>query len=126
LLAKQRKDHGENDRVGQSRWNTGLSGSEKTTCTLWDGQQHTRAQHKEERRRDQQIRLREDETQRLGDETVHEEEHEGVEHDGTLTRVSVHDTNVSARCREKYTWAESQKKSSWDGNLLGGNIGEHC
>lgn len=111
--------------MGQSRWDTGLTGSEQTGVALRNRQQDTRAQDEEERRRDQQIGLREDETQRASDERVHEEEHESVEHNGRLAGLSVHDTNVSARGCEEHTWAESQKKCSWDGDLLRSDIWKH-
>ena len=125
MLAKQRKHHGENDRMGQRRRHTGLTRHKETVASLRDGQQNTRAESQEQSSRHQQIGLREHETQRTSDDRVHEEEHEGVEHDGTLAGLSVHETDVFARRSEQNAGAESQKKSGWDGNFLGRNIGQH-
>jgi len=125
LLAKQRKHHGENDCMGQRRRDTRLARHKETIASLRDRQQHTRAESQEQRRGDQEIGLREHETQRSSDHGVHEEEHESVEHDRTLTGLSVHETDIFARRSEQDAGAESQKKGSRDGNFLRCNIGQH-
>ena len=125
MLAKQRKHHGENDCMGQHRRDTGLARHKETVASLWNGQQNTRAESQEQSSRHQQVGLCEHETQRTGDDRVHEEEHEGVEHDSTLAGLSVHETDVSARRGEQDAGAESQKKSGWDCNFLRRNIGQH-
>jgi Asp-tRNA(Asn)/Glu-tRNA(Gln) amidotransferase B subunit len=88
LTTQKREDNRENDRVGQSRWETRLTRSEKSTRTWWNSQQETWAQRQKERRRDDQVGLRQDETHRLRDETVDEEEDESVEHSGHLGGLS--------------------------------------
>ena len=125
LTTQKREDHRENDRVGQSRWEAGLTGSKKTSRTWGDGQQETWAQRQEESCSHNQIGLRQNETHRLRDEAVHEEENEGVEENSHLICLSVRDFETAPVGGQKNAWAERQKKSGWNRNFLGGNIGEH-
>ena len=125
-MTQKREHHREHDRVGQRRRDTRLSRADETTRTWWDGQEETWAERREEHRRHNQIGLRQHETHRFGDETVHEEEHERVEHSGHLTGLTGHKLDVFARGGQENTWAEREKKRRWDSNFLGGNIGEHC
>jgi len=125
LTTQNREYHREDDRVGQYRQKARLTRSEKTTRTLGDGQQHTRAQDQEKGGRHDQVCLRQNETHCLGDEAVHEEENEGVEENSHLICLSVRDFETAPVGGQKNAWAERQKKSGWNRNFLGGNIGEH-
>jgi hypothetical protein len=125
LTTQKREDHRENDRVGQSRWEAGLTGSEKTSRTWGNGQQETWAQRQEESCGHNQIGLGQNETHRLRDEAVHEEENEGVEENSHLVCLSVRDFETAPIGCQKNAWAERQKKSGWNRNFLGGNIWEH-
>jgi hypothetical protein len=125
LTTQKREDNRKNDRVGQSRWKTGLTGSEKSARTWWNGQEKTWTESQEERGSHDQVGLGQDKTHRLRDETVDEEEHESVEHNSGLAGLSVHKLDVFARGGQENAGAESQKKGSWNRNFLGGNIWEH-
>ena len=125
MTTQKREDNREHDRVGQSRWEARLTGSEKTTRTWGDGQEKTWTECQEERRRHNQVGLRQHETHRLCDETVDKEEHERVEHSGHLGGLSVDKLETAPVGGQENTWAECQKKSGGDRDLLGGNIGEH-
>jgi hypothetical protein len=122
LPTQKREDHRENDRVGQRRWKAGLTRSEKTARTWGNGQEETWTESQEESCGHQQIGLRQNETHRLGDEAVHEEEDEGVEENGHLTCLLVHKLDVFALGGQENTWAERQKKGGWDRNFLGSDI----
>jgi hypothetical protein len=102
-----------------------LTGSEKTARTWWNSQQETWAECQEEGRGHNQVGLCQNETHRLRDETVDKEEDECVEHSGHLRGLSVQKIDFSPVGGQENTWAESQKKSSWDGDFLGCDIGEH-
>jgi len=102
-----------------------LTRSEKTARTWGNREEETWAQGQEERRRHDQVGLRQNETHRLGDEAVHEEEHEGVEHNGHLAGLSVDELDTLPVGGQENTWAERQKKGGWDRNLLGSDIWEH-
>jgi hypothetical protein len=125
LTTQKREDHSEDDRVGQRRREARLSGSEKTARTWGDGQEETWAQGQEESCGHNQIGLRQNETHRSGDEAVDEEENEGVEHNGHLVGLSVHELETAPVGGQKNAWAERQKKGGWDRNFLGGDIWEH-
>ena len=60
-----------------------------------------------------------------GDEAVHEEEDEGVEENGHLGGLSVHELDIFALGSQKNAGAERQKKGGWDRNFLGSDIWEH-
>ena len=125
LTTQKREDNRENDCVGQSRWEARLTRSEKTSRTWWNSQKKTWAERQEESGCDDQIGLRQNETHRLRDETVHEEEHERVEHSGHLRGLSVCELERTSVGGQENAWAERQKKSGWNGNFLGGDIWEH-
>lgn len=126
LLAKQRKDGREDDRVRQGRGDAGLTRGEDTTRAGGERQKHTGAEGKEQSGCHEKIGLGENQTESLGDERVHEEENETVERDRHLSGLTVHELDVATRCGEKDTGAERQKKSGGDGNLLGCKFGQHC
>ena len=125
LTTQKREDQGKHDRVGQSRWKAGLTGSEKSARTWWNGQEKTWAESQEEGGGHDQIGLGQYETHRLGNETVDEEEHESVEEDSHLIGLSVDKLETAPVGGQKNAWAERQKKGSWNRNFLGGNIWEH-
>ena len=125
MTTQKREDHGEHHRVCQSRWETGLAGSEKTARTWGNGQEETWAEHQEEHSGHDQVGLGQNETHRLRDETVDEEEHESVEENSHLIGLSVSDFETAPVGGQKNAWAERQKKSSGDRNFLGGNIWKH-
>jgi len=112
--------------VCQGRGDAGLTRGEDTTRARGEREKHTGAEGKEQSRRHEKIGLGENQTESLGDERVHEEEHETVERDSHLTGLTVHELDVATRRGEKYAGAERQKKSGRDGNLLGGKFGQHC
>jgi len=112
--------------VCQRSLHTGLTRSENPTRTWRDCQEETWAERQEEPGRHNQIGLREHETHRLGDKAVHEEENERVKHSGHLGGLSVEELEFAPVGGQENTWAECEKKRRWDGNFLGGNIGEHC
>jgi len=125
LTTQKRENHREDDRMGQRRWEAGLTWLEKTARAWWNRQEETWTESQEESRGHQQVGLRQNETHRLGDEAVHEEEDEGVEENGHLSCLSVHKLDIFALGGQENTWAERQKKGGWDRNFLGGNIWEH-
>jgi hypothetical protein len=125
LTSQKREAQGKYDRVGQSRWKAGLTGSEKSARTWWNGQEKTWAESQEESGGHNQVGLGQYETQRLRDETVDEEEHERVEEDSHLIGLSVDKPETAPVGGQKNAWAERQKKSGWNRNFLGGNIWEH-
>ena len=125
LTTQKREDHSENDRMGERRRNARLSGSEKTVRTWGNSQEETWAERQEECGCDDQVGLRQNETHRLRDETVDEEEHERVEHGGHLGGLSVYELERTPVGGQENTGAERQKKSGWNGNFLGGDIWEH-
>jgi len=125
LTTQKREDHGEHHRVCQSRWETGLAGSEKTARTWGNGQEETWAEHQEEGGGHDQVGLGQHKTHRLRDETVDEEEHERVEHNSHLRGLTVEELDIFAFGGQENTWAERQKKGRWYGNFLGSDIGEH-
>jgi hypothetical protein len=125
LTTQKREDQGKHDRVGQSRWKAGLTGSEKSARTWWNGQEKTWAESQEESSGHDQVGLGQYETQRLRDETVDEEEHESVEEDSHLIGLSISDLEAAPVGGQKNAWAERQKKGGWNRNFLGGNIWEH-
>ena len=125
LTTQKREDQGKHDRVGQSRWKAGLTGSEKSARTWWNGQEKTWAESQEESSGHDQVGLGQHETQRLRDETVDEEEHERVEEDSHLIGLSISDLETAPVGGQKNAWAERQKKGGWNRNFLGGNIWEH-
>jgi hypothetical protein len=126
LATQKRKHDREHNRVGQRRRDAGLTRPEDTTRAWGEGQQETRAECDEERGRHEQVGLGEDETHRLGNEAVHQEEHERVEEHGGLAGLAVEELDVLTRGGEKHTGAERQKKGSRDGNLLRSKVrGKH-
>ena len=125
LTTQKREDDSEDYRVSQRRRDARLTRSEKTARTWGNREEETWAQGQEERCRHDQVGLRQNETHRLGDEAVHEEEDEGVEHNGHLVGVSCANIESLALGGQENTWAERQKKGGWDRNLLGSDIWEH-
>ena len=125
LTTQKREDQGKHDRVGQSRWKAGLTGSEKSARTRWNGQEKTWTESQEEGGGHDQVGLGQHETHRLRNETVHEEEHECVEEDSHLIGLSVSDFETAPVGGQKNAWAERQKKGSWNCNFLGGDIWKH-
>ena len=125
LTTQKREDNRENDCVGQSRWEARLTGSEKTSRTWWNSQEKTWAERQEESCGYDQVGLCQNETHRLRDETVDKEEDECVEHSGHLRGLSVQKVDLSPVGGQENAWAESQKKSGWNGDFLGCDIGEH-
>ena len=125
LTTQKREDNRENDRVGEHRWETRLTWSEKSTRTWGNGEEKTWAQCQEEGGGHDQVGLRQNETHRLRDETVDKEEDECVEHSGHLRGLSVEKIDFLPVGGQENTWAERQKKSGGDRDFLGGNIGEH-
>ena len=125
LTTQKREDNRKHDRVGQSRWKAGLTGSEKSARTWWNGQEKTWTESQEESGGHDQVGLGQHETQRFRDETVDEEEHESVEEDSHLIGLSVSDLETAPVGGQKNAWAERQKKGGWNRNFLGGNIWEH-
>jgi hypothetical protein len=113
--------------MSHDSWDAGLTRREDTSGAWGEGKEETWAESQEESGGDDQIGLGEHNTHRLGDEAVHEEEDESVEKHGHLTGLAVHELDVLARGGDEHTWAEREKKSGWDGNLLSGDIwdGEH-
>ena len=126
LSTQKREDNREDNRVGQNRGEARLTRSEKTARTWWNSQKKTWAERHEERCGYDQVRLCQDKTHRLCDETVDEEKDECVEHSGHLGGLSVQEVDLSPVGGQKNAWAESQKKSGWNSDFLGCNIGEHC
>ena len=125
LTTQKREDDSEDYRMSQCRRDTRLTRSEKTARTRGNCQEETWAQRQEERCSHDQVGLRQNETHRLGDEAVHEEEDKGVEHNGHLAGLSVHELDTLPVGGQENTRAERQKKSGWDRNLLGSDIWEH-
>jgi len=125
LTTQKREDNRENDCVGQSRWEARLTRSEKTSRTWWNSQKKTWAECQEESCCHDQVGLCQNKTHRLCDETVHKEEDECVEHSGHLRCLSVHEADFSPIGGQENAWAERQKKSGWNSDFLGCNIGEH-
>jgi len=111
--------------VSQTRAQTRLTGSENSARTWWNGQEKTWAESQEKRSGHDQVCLGQNKTHRAGDETVNEEEDEGVEKNSHLVCFSVSDLETAPVGGQKNAWAECQKKSSGDRNFLGGNIWEH-
>ena len=125
LTTQKREDDSEDHGVGECRCHTRLTGAKKTARTWGNCQEETWAQGQEERCRHDQVGLRQNETHRLGDEAVHEEEDEGVEHNGHLVGVSCANIESLAVGGQENAWAERQKKGGWDRNFLGSDIWEH-
>ena len=125
MATQKRKHHREDDRVGQGSGEAGLTRSNHTTRTWGEGQEKTWTEGQEEGSGHEQIGLGEYDTQRLGDETVHQEEHERVEEHGGWGSLAVHELDVFASGGDEYTWAECEKKGGRDGNFLGSDIGQH-
>jgi hypothetical protein len=111
--------------MGESRGDAGLARPEKTTGAWGYGEEKTRAEGNEERRGHEEVGLGKHKTHRLGDEAVHEEEHESVEEDGHLIGFAVHELDVATRGGHENTGAEREKKGGRDGNFLGSDIREH-
>ncbi|AFK65885.1 hypothetical protein OLVG_00131 [Ostreococcus lucimarinus virus OlV6] len=112
LTTQKREDHSENDRMGERRRNARLSGSEKTARTWGNSQEETWAERQEECGCDDQVGLRQNETHRLRDETVDEEEHERVEHGGHLGGLSVCELERTPVGGQENTGAERQKRAA--------------
>jgi hypothetical protein len=125
LATQKRKDDRENHGVCERRSHTGLTGSQEATRTWWNRQEKAWTERQEERGGHQQVGLCQNETHRLGDEAVDEEEDEGVEENGHLICVSRTDVEPLAIGGQKNTGAERQKKCSWDCDFLGSDIWEH-
>jgi len=117
LLAKQRKDHGEDQGVRRRSGQARLTGAEDARGTRREGQQKTRAENDEEQRRDDEVRLREDQLHGASHEGKHQEEHQSVEEDGHLAGSAVHELDVFARGREEHARAEREKKRRWQSNF---------
>lgn len=112
--------------MGQSRGNAGLSRGEHAAGAWGEREKHTGAEGKEQGGCHDKVGLGENQAESLGDERIHEEEDESVERNRHLTSLTVHELDAAARRGEKHTWAEGQKKSGGDGNLLGSEFRQHC
>ena len=106
MLSQKSEHDREDDRVNQSRWNAGLTGSKETLGAWWNGQEHTWAERKEERCGDEKIRLGKNETHRFGDEGEREKEDECMKHDGRSAGKTISERDFGTVCSEKNTWAE--------------------
>jgi len=111
--------------VGNSGGDAGLTRLENTTGTGGESQEETWAEGQEENGGHDEIGLGENETHSASDETVHEEEHERVEHNRHLAGLSVAESELLAVSGQKNTWAEREKKGGWYSNFVGSDIGEH-
>jgi len=111
--------------VGNSGGDAGLTRLENTTGTRGESQEETWTEGQEENSGHDEIGLGENETHSASDETVHEEEHERVEHNRHLTGLSVAESELLAVGGQKNTWAEREKKGGWYSNFVRGDIGEH-
>ena len=111
--------------MNHGRLDTRLSRPEDPARTGRDGQEETRAERDEERRRDDEIGLCEYQTHRLRDDTVCEEEHESVEKHGHLVGLAVHKLYLWAVGCENHTGAQREKKGGRYGNFLGRDIRKH-
>jgi len=111
--------------VNESRVQAGLTRAKNPTGTGRKGEKKAWAEREEERSGHDEIVAGEHETHRLGDQTVDEEEHEGVEEHGHLTGLPVSEGNLGSVGGENNTGAQSQKKSSGDRDFLGSKVGEH-
>jgi len=111
--------------VSQHSWKAGLTGAENATRAGREGEKKTGAESEEERSGHYEIGLGEYETHRASNDAVHEEEDQRVEKNSHLIRFTVHELDVLTGSSHEDTGAESEKQSSRDGDLLGGNIGEH-
>lgn len=125
LTTQKRENQSKDDRVCQRRLEAGLTRPEHPTRSRRESEKKPRAQREEERCSHDKIGLREHETHGASDETVHEEEHEGVEENRHLVCFAVHESDFGSVGGQKNTWAERQKKSGGDSDFLGSDIGEH-
>jgi hypothetical protein len=125
LTTQKRENHGEYNRVCQGGLEAGLTRLKDATRTWGESEEKPRAQREEEHSGYDEVGPGEHETHSLGDETVHEEEHEGVEEDRHLVCFAVHEADLGPIGGQKNTWAERQKKGGGDSDFLGSDIGEH-
>jgi len=125
LLAKQRKDQGEDQAVRHSRGQAGLTRGENATGTRRKGQQDARAENHEEGRRHDEVGLCEHQVHGARHEREHEEEDQGVEEHGHLACLSVHKLDVFARGRQKNARAEREKKGGRERNFRRRKVREH-
>ena len=125
MTTQKRENHGEYNRVCQGGLEAGLTRLKDATRTWGESEEKPRAQREEEHSGYDEVCPGEHETHSLGDETVHEEEHEGVEHNGHLAGLSVDELDTLPVGGQENTWAERQKKGGWDRNFLGSDIWEH-
>ena len=125
MTTQKRENHCENHGVGQRRLEAGLTRANNATRTRRESEEKPRAQREEEHSGHDEIGPGQHETHRLGDEAVHEEEHEGVEENRSLVCLAVHESDLGSVGGKKNTWAERQKKSGGDSDFLGSDIGKH-
>jgi hypothetical protein len=125
LTTQKREDDRKHNGMGHSRRDTGLTRTEDTTGAGRESEEKTRAEGEEKRSGHEKVGLGEHKTHRASDETVHKEEHKGVEEDSHLIGLAVHELDVLARGGHENTGAEREKKGGGDSDFLGGNIGEH-
>jgi len=118
LTTQKRENHGEYNRVCQGGLEAGLSRANNTTRPWGESKEKPRTQREEEHGGHDEVGPGEHETHRLGDETVHEEEHEGVEEYRSLVCLAVHESDLGAVGGEKNTWAERQKKCGGNSDFL--------
>jgi len=125
LTTQKRENYSKDDRVCQRRLEAGLTRANNATRTRRESEEKPRAQREEEHSGHDEIGPGQHETHRLGDEAVHEEEHEGVEENRSLVCLAVHESDLGSVGGKKNTWAERQKKSGGDSDFLGSDIGKH-
>jgi hypothetical protein len=111
--------------VRHSGGDTGLTRLENTTRTRGESQEETWAEGQEKSGGHDEISLGEDEAHSTRDEAVHEEEHESVEENRHLVSLTVTESELLTVSGQENTWAESEKKGGWYGNLMRTYIGEH-
>jgi len=127
LATQKRENNREHDRVSERSWDAGFPGAEDATRPWGEGEEETWAERDEERSGHEEVGLCENETHSLRNEAVDEEEDEGVEKDGHLAGLAVHNLwhLHLALGGQKNTWTECEKKGGWDGNFVGRKLGKH-
>jgi len=127
LLAKQRKDQGEDQAVRHSCGQAGLTRRENAAGTRRKGQQDARAENHEQGGRHEKIGLREHQLHASSDEGEDEKEDQRVEKNSHLACLAVHKLDVFARGREEDARAEREKKGGGKRDFGRRNVRElHC
>jgi len=125
LLSQKSEHERENDGVNQSGGWTGLSRHEHALRSWWKRQKHAWAQHQKEHGGHNEISSGQHETHGLGDQRVHEEEHESVEQHRSASSETVAELNTCTVRAKQNTWAEREKECGGDRNFLGRDIWKH-